>query len=57
MGLILLYDLASKRCKPCEGGVPPLREYECEDFISGIDKGWSIVDGHHLREYGHFRTS
>ena len=49
MGLILMSDLAKKRCEPCEGGVPPLKEEECEKFISGIDKGWALVDAHHLR--------
>ena len=49
MGLILLSDLASKRCKPCEGGVPPLTEEEYEGYIPGIDNGWAVVDGHHLR--------
>ena len=49
MGLILLSDLVNKRCIPCEGGIPPLEEEECQKFMSGIDKGWSLVDVHHLR--------
>tara|TARA_X000001036_G_scaffold273444_1_gene254018 strand:- start:1230 stop:1571 length:342 start_codon:yes stop_codon:yes gene_type:complete len=49
MGLILMSDLANKRCEPCQGGVPPLKEEECEKFMSDIDKGWALVDVHHLR--------
>ena len=49
MGLIFLSDLASKRCIPCQGGVPPLDEGQCEELASGIDEGWAVVDVHHLR--------
>lgn len=33
-------DLASKKCKPCEGGVPPLSDAEAERLLQGLD-GWS----------------
>ena len=41
-------DLAAKRCEPCEGGVPPLREDEQSELLIQLAEDWSIVEGHHL---------
>ncbi len=45
-------ELASKRCLPCRGGVPPLTGDElvaCQQLLGG---DWEVVDGHHLeRQY------
>ncbi len=32
-------DLARKRCKPCEGGVPPLSDAEVEQHLASLP-GW-----------------
>lgn len=32
-------DLASKRCKPCEGGVPPLTDTEADSLVLQLE-GW-----------------
>jgi 4a-hydroxytetrahydrobiopterin dehydratase len=34
-------DLLSKRCKPCEGGVPPLDPAETRQLLEKIP-GWSL---------------
>ncbi len=34
-------ELASRRCKPCEGGVPPLSAAEAKDLVVGLE-GWEI---------------
>lgn len=35
-------DLAQQRCKPCEGGVPPLTADQAAELLSALDAGWSI---------------
>src|SRR5262245_42514252 len=40
-------ELAKKQCKPCQGGVPPLKPEEYAPFLAQLD-GWQVVDGHHL---------
>lgn len=37
-------DLAAKRCKPCEGGTPPLRRDEVDRFLAPL-AGWEEADG------------
>ncbi len=34
-------ELASKRCVPCEGGVPPLSVEEAQELIQNVE-GWTI---------------
>ncbi len=43
-------DLASKQCKPCEGGVPPLSSDEISVFLQQID-GWQLQDKHISKTY------
>jgi 4a-hydroxytetrahydrobiopterin dehydratase len=39
--------LASKRCVPCEGGVPKLTPDEIAPLLTQID-GWTVADGKKL---------
>ncbi len=41
-------DLASKKCIPCSGGVPPLEGRELTDLQEQLGGNWQVVDGHHL---------
>ncbi|WP_437228870.1 4a-hydroxytetrahydrobiopterin dehydratase [Planctomicrobium sp. SH661] len=36
-------ELKSKRCVPCEGGVPRIEGSEAEKLLNGLS-GWSLVD-------------
>ena len=36
-------DLTSKKCVPCEGGVPPLESDEVEELLTEV-KGWELLD-------------
>ncbi len=39
-------QLADKRCKPCEGGVEPLREDQCEELMRALHEDWELsADG------------
>jgi 4a-hydroxytetrahydrobiopterin dehydratase len=35
-------DLTDKRCKPCEGGVPPLSEAEAKSLLAMLSSGWIL---------------
>jgi len=37
-------DLAAKKCKPCEGGVSPLKPPEIATLLDQLD-GWQLRDG------------
>jgi 4a-hydroxytetrahydrobiopterin dehydratase len=37
-------ELGSKRCQPCEGGVPALAGEEINRLLAGL-LGWSVSDG------------
>ncbi|MBI3045598.1 MAG: 4a-hydroxytetrahydrobiopterin dehydratase [Betaproteobacteria bacterium] len=43
-------DLASGKCKPCEGGVAPLQEPEIRDLLKQLD-GWDYANGRIARTY------
>ena len=38
------YDLADRRCKPCEGGVEPLRPDQTSDLLKALHPEWSLSD-------------
>ncbi len=37
-------DLSKRRCKPCEGGVEPLRADQSSALLKALHSGWSISD-------------
>ena len=37
-------DLAARRCKPCEGGIPPLTAAEAQRFLSQISGSWTVTE-------------
>jgi 4a-hydroxytetrahydrobiopterin dehydratase len=49
-------DLASRRCVPCKGGVPPLAGRPLEDLLARLGGGWRVVDGHHLAKEYRFKN-
>ncbi len=38
-------DLSSKKCVPCEGGVPPIQGEEIKKYLSQIPGGWTVEAG------------
>ena len=38
-----LADLASKKCTPCRGGVPPFTEAQAREYLSGTPD-WSLEE-------------
>lgn len=47
-------DLATKHCKPCEGGVPPLGENEIGELLKTL-QGWEAV-GSEIRKTYSFKN-
>ena len=43
-------DLTQKKCKPCEGGVPPLTEEQTNNLLKQIPS-WTIKDGHVFKQF------
>ena len=41
-------ELSEKKCIPCEGGIPPLSEEECNLMLEKIDSDWKVISIHHL---------
>ena len=37
-------ELTEKRCKPCEGGIPPLTRAQAEDLAGQLAAGWRLAD-------------
>ncbi|MCF6156408.1 MAG: 4a-hydroxytetrahydrobiopterin dehydratase [Candidatus Brocadia sp.] len=40
-------ELASKKCVPCKGGVPPLKGEALQALQKQVE-GWDMVEEHHL---------
>ena len=51
-------DLVTKKCKPCEGGMPPLDEQQAGEMLKQL-KGWILEDGKLVKLYpfkNHYQT-
>ena len=49
-------DLASRKCKPCEGGIPPLTASEAQRLPTQVSNGWELRDdAHAIRREFRFR--
>ena len=48
-------ELISQRCKPCEGGVPPLEIEVAEELMQALDTGWRFSnDGKWIERHFEF---
>jgi 4a-hydroxytetrahydrobiopterin dehydratase len=43
-------DLATRKCKPCEGGVPPFNEQHANAMLAQL-KGWTIQEAKLVKLY------
>ena len=45
-------ELSKLKCIPCSGGVPALKGDKLRELMDKLEKGWTVVDEHHLeKEY------
>ena len=42
-------NLLDKKCKPCEGGIPPLTPKEFEPMLTDLS-GWTVVENKELQK-------
>jgi 4a-hydroxytetrahydrobiopterin dehydratase len=47
-------NLATERCVPCRGGVPPIKGEELRALATELGGGWRVVDEHHLEKEHRF---
>jgi len=43
-------DITQKKCKPCEGNMPPLAEEQANELLKQIS-GWEIKNDHVFRQF------
>ena len=43
-------DLTQKKCRPCEGSVPPLNEAQAAKYLKGLE-GWGLEKGELVRTF------
>jgi len=43
-GKPFVLDLTSKKCVPCEGGIPPLKLKEIKEYKKQVNDGWKVLD-------------
>jgi 4a-hydroxytetrahydrobiopterin dehydratase len=48
-------DLSSKKCKPCEGGTPPLSAQDTDKYLAQIS-GWELVEATKIRKEFKFKA-
>ena len=49
-------ELATRHCKPCEGGIPPLTPAEAQRLLGQISSLWSLAEeAHAIRREFKFR--
>jgi 4a-hydroxytetrahydrobiopterin dehydratase len=49
-------QLKEKKCKPCEGGVPPLKTDEIEKYKNELQTDWEIIDDKKIRKSFKFKN-
>ena len=48
--------LAARKCRPCEGGIPPLTPEQAAQLLAQISKDWVLTDNAHaIRREFRFR--
>ena len=48
--------LAERKCKPCEGGIPPLTPEQAAQLLAQVSKDWMLSDtAHAIRREFRFR--
>lgn len=48
-------NLNNKKCKPCEGGIPPLNEEEINKLLKEIG-GWNVVNNEKIEKEFKFKN-
>ncbi|NBC82644.1 MAG: 4a-hydroxytetrahydrobiopterin dehydratase [Bacteroidetes bacterium] len=44
-------ELSEKKCVPCEGGVPPLKDEEAKKFLNDVHNDWQLQNNKIVRKF------
>ena len=47
-------DLTTKKCIPCEGGIPPLNEDEIKEYKKLISDDWKVIENNKISKELYF---
>ena len=53
--MVNISNLAEKKCKACEGGTPPLKQEEANEYLAKV-LGWELVEGVKIKKEFKFKT-
>lgn len=48
-------NLSTAKCKPCQGGVEPLKGPQLDEYKSKLAGGWEIIEDQHLEKEFKFK--
>ena len=48
-------ELVSKKCVPCEGGMPPLSQTETNQYLSRV-LGWELIENNKIKKEYKFKS-
>jgi 4a-hydroxytetrahydrobiopterin dehydratase len=49
-------ELKEKKCKPCEGGTPPLKSQDIKNYLKKLDTQWEVIDNTQIRQTYKFKN-
>ncbi len=49
-------ELKEKKCKPCEGGTPPLKSQDIKNYLKKLDTNWEVIDNTQIRQTYKFKN-
>lgn len=49
-------DLQEKKCKPCEGGVSPLKADEIQEYKKELKSDWEVIENKQIRQSFSFKN-
>jgi 4a-hydroxytetrahydrobiopterin dehydratase len=49
-------ELKEKKCKPCEGGVPPLSSQQISHYLKELKTEWEVIDNIWIRQTFKFKN-
>ncbi|MGM0532691.1 MAG: 4a-hydroxytetrahydrobiopterin dehydratase [Bacteroidota bacterium] len=49
-------QLKEKKCKPCEGGTPPLKSQQITHYLKELDTNWEVIDNSQIQQTYKFKN-
>ena len=49
-------NLKEKKCKPCEGGTPPLRSQQISHYLNELSTEWEVIENTKIKKDFKFKN-